>query len=165
MTSLSRIAWTKLADKQKYQRKLALEVLRLMRGGQSLTSATKETGFSKFLSQKHLGKNIFKKHGRLIPTITDSIQRSMSFYDQTEGHIFIIVRNSKDASTIGEYFANVRKALETGDDSYLKKFKRKSIIDAHGKKHKFETDLDKIYDLEEEIEEPEFREIYEETEI
>lgn len=161
MTSLSRIAWIKLSGTQKYQRKLSLEVLRLMRRGKSLTSATKDTGFSKFLSQKHLGRYIRKKSGRYLPTITDSIQRSMQIYEN--GRInSIIVTNSRDASTIGEYFANVRKALETGDDSYLKKFKKKTITDANGKKHKLKTNLEKIYDIEEGKENSEFFEVYDE---
>lgn len=164
MTSLSRIKWKNLTSKQKSRRKLSLEVLRLMRRGASFSSATKESGFSPYLSKKNLGRYLRKKSGRYIPTLTDSIQRSMEFYDKKEGRIFIVVKNSKDASLIGEYFSSVRQAIRTGDDSYLKRFKRKSIIDANGKKHKFETDLDKIYDIEEGIEEPEFREIYEEVE-
>ncbi len=166
MKSLSRIKWKNLTSRQKYQRKLSLEALRLMRKGNSFSSATKESGISPYLSKKHLGKfYLRKKYGRYFPTITDSIQRSMEFYDKKEGRIFIIVKNSKDASLIGEYFASVRQAIRTGDDSYLKKFKRKAITDAEGKKHYFETNLEKIYDIEEGIEEPEFREIYEEVEI
>lgn len=165
MKSLSRIKWKNLTSKQKSQRKLSLEVLRLMRKGYSFSSATKETGLSSYLSKKNLGRYVRKKFGRYFPTITDSIQRSMEFYDRKEGRIFIVVKNSKDASMIGEYFSNVRQAIRTGDDSYLKKFKRKSITDTEGKKHYFETDLEKIYDIEEGIEEPEFREIYEEVKV
>jgi len=164
MKPLNRITWKNLTNKQKYQRKLVLEVLRLMRRGLSFSSATKESGISQYLSKKNLGRYLRKKSGRYIPTLTDSIQRSMEFYSRKEGRIFIIVKNSKDASLIGEYFSSVRQAIRTGDDSYLKKFKRKSITDAEGKKHYFETDLEKIYDIEEGIEEPEFREIYEEVE-
>ena len=164
MKSLSRIKWKNLTGKQKSQRKLALEVLRLMRKGNSFSSATKETGFSSYLSKKNLGRYLRKKSGRFFPTKTDSIQRSMEFYEKGKGRIFIVTKNSKDASLIGEYFASVRQAIRTGDDSHLKKFKRKSITDAEGKKHKFETDLEKIFDIEEGIEEPEFREIYEEVE-
>ncbi len=165
MKNLSRVTWLKLTSKQKSQRKLSLEVLRLMRKGSSFSSATKETGISTYLSKKNLGGYVKRKYGRYYPAIKDSIQRSMEFYDRKEGRIFIVVKNSKDASTIGEYFSSVRQAIKNGDKSYLKKFKRKSITDAEGKKHYFETDLEKIYDIEEEIEEPEFREIYEEVEI
>lgn len=163
MTVLSRIAWSKLSSIQKSQRKLALEVLRLMRKGLSFSSATKETGISSYLSKKNLGRYLRKKSSRYLPTLTDSIQRSMEFYDKKEGRIFVVVKKSKDASMIGEYFANVRKSIRTGNSSYLKKFRDKSITDVNGEKHFFETDLEKIYDLEEEIEEPEFREIYEEV--
>jgi len=165
MKNLARTDWIKLKNIQKSQRNLSLEVLRLMRRGSSFSSATKETGISPYLAKKNLGRYLRKKSGRYLPTLTDSIQRSMEFYDKSEGRIFIVVKKSKDASTIGEYFAKVRKAIRTGKSSYLKKFKGKSITDVNGKEHFFETDLEKIYDLEEEIEEPEFREIYEEVEL
>lgn len=163
--NLSRTSWKDLTSKQKVKRKLSLEVLRNMRRGTSFSFATKEVGISSYLSKKNLGRYLRKKFGRFVPTLTDSIQRSMEFYSRKEGRIFIVVKNSKDASLIGEYFASVRQAMRTGDESLLKKFKRKTITDAEGKKHKFETDLEKIFEIEEGVEEPEFREIYEEVEL
>jgi len=157
--NISSIAWKNLTSLQKYQRNLIFEVIRLIRKGHSLSSASEQVDLSKYLIKKFLGRYIFKKRGRFVVTKTDSIQRSMEFYDRKKGRIFVVVRNSKDASLIGEYFSAVRKAIN-GDQSNLKKFKNKIIIDADGIKHRFETRLEKIFDIEEEIEEPEFREIY-----
>lgn len=162
LSRLSRVAWNDLNSLQKSERRIALEVLRLMRKGNSLRSALKETGTNYNLAKAQLGRNIFKRKGRFFPTKTDSIQRSMEFYDASKGRIFVVAKNSKDASRIGEYFSAVKKAIE-GDKSALSKFKGKTFKDASGKKHKFETRLEKIYDIEEGIEEPEFRVIYEET--
>ena len=70
----------------------------------------------------------------------------------------IIVRGSKDASIIGEYFEAVRVAINTGDPQHLKKFKKLRIIDAEGKIRTFETNLNKIYEIRERIEHPETKE-------
>ena len=159
--NFSRKRWTSLNSEQKHIRVLSLETLRRMRNGESLTSSIKEIGLSKNQVIKHLGKNIFKRKGRFVASLKDSIQRSMEFYDAKKGRVFVIAKNSKDASKIGKYFSAVRKAIE-GNKSDLKKFKGKYFKDANGKKHKFETNIKKIFELEEEIEEPEFRQIYEE---
>jgi len=163
MKNLSKVKWENLTSREKSQRKLSLEVLRLVRKGNSLGSALKEVGFNYSSIKLNLGKNIFKRKGRFQATKTDSIQRSMEFYDSRRGRIFIVVKNSKNSSKLGRYFSAVRSALE-GDKSNLKKFKGKYFTDAYGKKYKFETKIEKIYDIEEGIEEPEFREIYEEVE-
>ena len=78
----------------------------------------------------------------------------------TEGQKTIITASSKDRSLIGEYFASVQKAIKNNDPSVLAKFKDVQIVDAKGKIHHFETDLDKLYEILEAQEEPEFLEIY-----
>lgn len=158
--SLSRIAWAKLSSKQKTDRFLALDVLRMMRRGFSLTASSKDVGLSKETSLRHLGRAVFKKSGRWFPSKSNSIQREMKIYEN--GRIrSIIVRNSRDASLIGEYFNEVRNFVEHGDTSGLKRFRGKTIIDANGKKHTFETRPDKIREIEESKEDSEFFEIYE----
>ena len=56
--------------------------------------------------------------------------------------------------------AYVNKALKHNDPSVLNKFKNLKIIDAEGKEHNFETDLDKLHEIAEAQEEPEFLQIY-----
>ncbi|MEK6909342.1 MAG: hypothetical protein AABX23_04800 [Nanoarchaeota archaeon] len=166
LKTLARVAWAKLSSIQKSQRNKAFEILRMMKKGDSFTSALKEVDISSLLAKKHLGRAIFKKAGRFKATKSDSIQRRIEFYSKTKGRIFITVRNSRDASLIGEYFSAVRKAKPTGETSELDRFKGKIVIDADGEAHKFETDIDKIFEIEESIEEPEFRDdIYEEVSL
>jgi len=81
-------------------------------------------------------------------------------YEKDLGINHIIVTSSKDRSIIGEYFSNIKKALRSGDASYLEKYKKIRLKDASGKYHKLETDLNKVKDYENSIEEPEFLEIY-----
>lgn len=163
MRSLARIDWKALTSSQKHDRNLALEVLRLMRKGISLTSASREAGISRNLAKNNLGRVISKRNRRYVASLTDTIQRSMEFYDTKRGRIFVTLRNSKDASKVGKYLSSVNKAIN-GDSSDLKKFRGKYIIDADGKKHYFETRLERVFDIKEGIEQPEFEPIYDDGE-
>ena len=156
----SSVKWFKLKPDEKHTRILSLKVLNEIRDGKSLIKACKELGISSKTARINLGSFIYKIKRRWRAKKFDRIQRRMNIYEN--GRIkSIIVTNSKDASLIGKYFNDVKKALETGDESILKKYKRRYIVDAKGKRHKLETRLEKIYEIEEAKEEPEFFEIYE----
>ena len=60
---------------------------------------------------------------------------------------------------IGKYNSAVNEFLRTGDIKVLKPFRR-PFWDAKGKPHHFETNPDKLYEIAEQLEEPEFWEIY-----
>ena len=60
---------------------------------------------------------------------------------------------------IKTYNSAVNEFLRTGDVKILKPFKR-PFKDANGKLHYFEIDPDKLYEIAEQQEEPEFWEIY-----
>jgi hypothetical protein len=53
----------------------------------------------------------------------------------------IAVRDSRQASVIGEYWAAIQKHLATGDGSALKKIRRKTITDADGKRIRLLKDV------------------------
>lgn len=161
---LSKKRWSKLSPSQRVTRTNALEVLRQMRQGKSFTKALKQRDLNRKTILKHLGNSITKKGSRWIPKSLDRIQREMSIYSNGKRKS-IIVTNSKDASKIGEYFASVRRFLETRNSKYLRKFKKMKIKDANGKIHKFETSPKKILEIEERKENREFFEIYERGEI
>ena len=72
----------------------------------------------------------------------------------------VIIRNSKSASIIGKYQNAKRHFLESGDDSKLKEFSKIKLKDIDGKIHRFETNPEKIIDIEDRKEEPESFEIY-----
>jgi hypothetical protein len=156
----SGVVWNSLSSDEKRDRNLAFEVLRSMRKGEWFKNAVDTVGIKRETAIKHLGKHLTKSRGYWRVSSTDSIQAAMVFYDRDEGYIPIITRNSRDRSKIGKYLSAVGKALETGDDTELKKFKKMNIVDANGNAHNFETDLDALYEIEEAQEEPEFLEIY-----
>jgi len=155
----SGIKWIKLKPKERHIRILSLKVLNEIRDRRSLTKVCKEFGIFPRTVRTHLGTSIYKKKGRWIAKKFDRIQRQLNIYER--GRIkSIIVTNSKDASLIGKYYNDVKKALETGNESILKKYKRRYIRDTKGKRHKLETRLEKIREIEEAKEDPEFYQIY-----
>ena len=153
---MSGIAWENLSSEAKRDRNLAFEVLRSMRKGEKFKNAVNTVGIKRETAIKQLGKYLTKSRGYWRVTRRDSIQAAMVFYDRDQGYITIITRNSQDRTKIGKYLSAVSKALKTGNDSGLKKFRNMVIVDAHGNSHHFEMDLDSLYDIEEAQEEPEF---------
>jgi hypothetical protein len=156
---LSQTAWNPLSAQDKRDRNLSLQNLREMRKGKNLSSVLEKIGKRTEFAVKHLGKNLYKSGGTWKVTKNDTIQVNMLIYS-TEGQETIVTASSKDRSLIGEYFASVQKALKNNDPSVLAKFKDVQIVDAKGKVHHFETDLNKLYEIMEAQEEPEFLEIY-----
>jgi hypothetical protein len=157
---LSGVKWAKLAPKDRSTRVLSLKALDFMRDGISLTKASGEVGLNTETVRQHVGPAIYKRKRRWRAKLSDRIERQMQIY--TRGRVkAIVLTNSKDASVVGQYFNDVKKALETGDEQILKKYKKYEIKDSKGKKQKLETRLNKIYEIEEAKEEPEFFEIYE----
>ncbi len=156
---LSQTAWKTLSAQDKRDRNLSLQILREMRKGENLSSVLEKIGKRTEFAVKHLGKKLYKSRGTWKVTKADTIQINMLIYS-TEGQKTIVTASSKDRSLIGEYFASVQKATKNNDPSVLAKFKDIQIVDAEGKVHHFETDLDKLYEILEAQEEPEFLEIY-----
>ena len=155
-----RLPWSMLSPSLKTERLRALTVLREMRRGTTLTRASAQYGMTREEAKRHLRSTIFKLRRRWRARKTDSIERGMIIYER--GRIrSIIVTNSKDASTIGEYFNAVRDFLQSGNSSVLARFKKVRITDSKGKKHRLETNPDKIREIEDSKENPEFFEIYE----
>ncbi|MCD6476974.1 MAG: hypothetical protein J7K26_02285 [Candidatus Aenigmarchaeota archaeon] len=157
--NLSRIAWIKLNSIQKHNRVLSLKVLDMMRAKKSLTGASRELGLDIKIVKSHIKSAIRKYRGRWRPKRFDTIQREMIINSRGKT-ISIIVTNSKDASLIGRYHNAVKEFLKTGDVKLLKPFKGKVIIDVYGKKHKLETNPDKLFDIAEAREDEEFYTIY-----
>lgn len=160
-SSVSNLAWNSLSANQREMRKRSLNVLHLIRQGKPFKTAAKEYGITPKITREQLGRAIIKRGGRWVGRKSDTIERGMRLYEN--GRITsITVTNSKDASLMGEYFSAVKKALRTRDPQPLQKFKHITITDANGTKHRFETNLKKLYEIEERQENSEFFDIYDE---
>jgi hypothetical protein len=152
-------SYTKLSPEDRDLRIRALNTLSQMRKGKPLTTASKEQGIKVQDALKHLGNAVYKRNGKWIATKTDSIERGRWLYSNGK-RISVVINNSKDASLISKYLNAVRVALNTGDETKLEPFKNITIKEANGKKYAFETDLKKLYELKEQIEDSEFSQIY-----
>ena len=153
--------WLRLSPKEKVERIRSLEVLRLMKEGKSLTASSKSVGISVEAAKINLGRSIYKRKRKWrAKKKENNIQREMQIYEG--GKITsIIVRNSRDASLIGQYYNDVKHGLMTGDWKPMQKYKKRKIRDVKGKVHRLETNPSKIQDIEQAKEEPEFFDIYE----
>lgn len=153
-------SWLKLSPSEKIDRVRSLEVLRLMKEGKSLTSASKSIGIKPKSVKRTLGKFIYKRRGKWrTKKIENNIQRELQIYERGKVRS-IIVRNSKDASLIGRYYNDVKRGLMTGDWKPLRKYKKYKIKDAKDRLHRLETNPSKIKEIELAKEEPEFFDIY-----
>ena len=164
VVSLDKIGWDSLDSESKVHRLMALEVKRKMLEGKSLKFSIENISKDNFkrdfgIIKRHLGKSLFKRKNRWKVKVFDTIQRGMHHYEN--GRIIsVVVKNSRDASLIGQHQSAIKEALLSGDDSALKKFKKLTFKDVKGKKHRFETDLSKLFEIEERKETPEEYEIY-----
>lgn len=150
-------SWSAITKRELRFREKSLDVLRKVRNGQPLTKASKELHIRPETVIKNTGA--FKKvKGKWTAKSQDRISRVMSIYENGK-QSWIEIRDSRTASRIGKYNSAVNEFLRTSDIKVLKPFK-KPFKDAQGKLHHFETDPDKLYEIAEQQEEPEFYEIY-----
>ena len=148
-----------LRPNEKVLRRTSLSILNRIRRRENPQNIINDSQISEKNILKHLGNNIKIKNNSIKVTKIDKIPREMIISENGK-EILIIVKNSKDASKIGQYHNAKRQFLESGNSSSLKKFKKIKIKDADGKIHQFETSPKKIIEIEDRKEEPEFFDIY-----
>lgn len=119
-------------------------VVSRMREGTSLRQAAKEAALDPSVVIK-LGRSALRRqrNGRYVAKKTDRLLRVLSVLD-SHGRRQIAVRDSRQASSLGRYWAAVQRYLQTGDDSALQEFSKKRLVDASGKRHAFLTDLEQL---------------------
>jgi hypothetical protein len=152
-------SWIRLTARQKLFRERSLEILSIAKKSkQSLSTIAKNNHVS--VRTVIQNTNAFKKiNNKWIPKKFDRISRVIKINENGKEKS-IEINDSRIASSIGSYHNAVKQFLSTGDKKSLSEFRNKRIKDAHDKLHKFETNLKKIIDINEKIEEPEFYEIY-----
>ena len=130
--SPSKLPWNILKPREAHTRERTLEALRLMRNrGYSLTKASKKAGTTPETVRKHT-RAVKKSGNRYVPKSFDVVSREMRI--NSDGReIWVSVKDSRHASTIGRYQNAVKNYLNTGDESYLKPFRNKRIRDSERK--------------------------------
>lgn len=152
-------AYAMLSPEEADMRNRALLALSNLRKGKNFTLAAKEQGISVKDALRHLGNAVFKKSGKWVATKTDSIERSRWFFSNGK-RISVVINSSRDGSLISRYLNVVRIALNKTDKTLLEPFKDVKIKGVDGNEYPLETDLDKLYELKEQIEDSESLPVY-----
>jgi hypothetical protein len=87
-----------------------------------------------------------RKNGQYIAKPTDKLLRILAV-PTLKGTREVALRNSQQASLLGEYWNAVQRYLQTGVTTELEKFKRKRIISADGKRIRLITDPEQLSQL------------------
>lgn len=104
-----------------------------------ISVAAREAGTTPETVRRFATSALRRVGDRWVARSQDRLERRMLLYDPT-GTFHVTVRSSTAASRIGAYHNSVRRFLETGDDSKLRAFKGKFVVDAEGRRHRFLTD-------------------------
>jgi len=146
-----------LTPKEKEVREKSREIINRAKRGESLSKLAKEyhTSVKTVLKYTHA----FYKEGK-VWKVKDKIPmpRTMNLYEN--GRVVKVDVNHDNASLIGKFFNDVKKALATGDFSILEKWKNSPILDLYGNAHYPETNPETLYELEEQRAEKEEFEVY-----
>ena len=110
----------------------------------SLRVAAREFGLDPRLVVR-LGKSALRKrkNGQYVAKRSDKLLRVLAI-PTPDGVREIAIRDSRQATTLGKYWAAVQKYLQTGDSSALNKLRRKYVTDAGGKRIRLLKDLSEL---------------------
>jgi hypothetical protein len=111
----------------------------------SAAAAARATGVSPSVLIRR-GRSALQKldNGRYAANPYDDLFRVVIVVSKSKGPVEVATRDSREASKAGKHSATVQRYLETGDDSALRRFKGKHIIDVQGKRVALLTDVDEL---------------------
>jgi hypothetical protein len=118
-------------------------VIARVRDGVSLRRASAEFDIVPSIVVDRGRPALQKKNGRYVATKTDHLLRVLTMLG-SKGKKKIATRDSRQASLVGAHWAAVQRYLQTGDDSALLRFKKKSVTDANGRRHRLLTNLKEL---------------------
>jgi hypothetical protein len=102
--------------------------------GISLQRASRHFGISSKIVIRLVGSALRRNpSGKYRPKATDKLLRVLVILTN-DGLREIALLDSREASLVGKYWAAVEKYLETGNESALRKIRRKTFTDADGKR-------------------------------
>lgn len=120
--------------------------LKLVKSGRGIGHASRELHVAPERLQAYIAKSgIAKKvkgRWRIGP---DDRSRSMLFFE--DGRRKTLKVDVENASLVGTYLSDVRRFLETNNESHLRRWTDEVIIDLKGRKHRPETDPNMLYRL------------------
>lgn len=92
------------------------------------------------------GRKALRKraNGKYVAKPNDDLVRVVIVVSEDKGPIEVATRDSRQASQAGKHSAAVQRYLETGDNSALRRFHGKRIIDAQGNQVALLTDPEEL---------------------
>src|SRR5437016_7795876 len=131
-----------MAERSKDRWNRAVHVVSKMRNDKlSLESASRYFEINPRTVTRLAGSALRKNaNGKFAAKATDKLLRVLVILTN-EGLQETAVRDSRESSLLGRYWAAVEKYLETGDESALRKIRRKTITDAGGKRIRLIKDI------------------------
>lgn len=113
----------------------------------SLREASREFGLDPRVVAR-LGKSALRKrsNGQYAAKHSDKLLRILAV-PTPDGVREVAMRDSLQATQLGRYWAAVQKYLQTGDTTELKKFKRRRIVSADGKRIRLITNPEQLSQL------------------
>jgi hypothetical protein len=117
-----------------------------MRDGMSLEAAAHRAATSPATVLRYVGAALRRTDEGWVAAPTDEFPRQLRFVFP-DGSDFITVRGSEQASLISDYWRALGRFVEFGDDSELRKFAGRSVVDVNGRRHPFITDRETLRPL------------------
>src|SRR5688572_29735611 len=118
------------------------QVLTRMRQGASLTAASQEIGIDPRTVERLADSSLKQdSSGHYVARGSDRLQREIRL-PAADGLRDVTVRDSKQASLVGEYWNATHAYLAKGDASDLKRFAGLHVTDASGERIPFVVDPD-----------------------
>jgi hypothetical protein len=110
------------------------QVLTRMRQGASLKKASREVGIDPRTVERRAGSALRQaRSGRYVAGSADRLQREVRL-PARDGLSDVVVRDSKQASLVGDYWNAVHAHLAKGESSGLRRFEGKHVITANGER-------------------------------
>ena len=123
------------------------QVLTRMRQGASLKQASREVGIDPRTVERRARSALRRaRSGRYVAVSTDRLQREVRLPDRG-GLADLVVRDSKQASLVGEYWNAVHAHLAKGDSSGLRRFEGRHVVAADGTRVPFVADPEVLDEL------------------
>lgn len=132
-----------LTPKQEAKYYSAIEVLRKMRKGETLTNASRDVGISPTTVKKYVGSALEKTKRRIVPHKEDRLLRRTGIYENGR-LVSIQVRGNKKASQILAYRDSVERRIDNNKEDALVPFEGLTVTDFKGKKYRLETNTAKL---------------------
>ena len=158
--------WNQLTPRQKRLRRVSLGILRTARkSDKSLTRIVRE--YNEISSDRSISTRTViantgafsKRNGRWVAKKHDHIPRMMEIGEKGKA-ASIEVSSIEEASKIGRYYRAVREYTVDRNPDALRKFEGIAVRDSDGNDHFFETDLEKVEDIDERARANDFPVVY-----